>query len=108
MRRRDPAGRVLVLANQSPGVAARYGLTRDELDRAAWTVGKGGRLEGAAAVNRVLDELGGVWRAIADAYRVPPIAAVEEAAYRWLAPRRSRFRRFGVTPECDEPDSPCL
>ncbi|HEX7140535.1 MAG TPA: DCC1-like thiol-disulfide oxidoreductase family protein, partial [Vicinamibacterales bacterium] len=71
--------------------------------RAAWTIDpSGNRLEGAAALNRVLDELGGVWRLIALPYRLPPIAAIEEAAYRWFAPRRSRFHRFGVTPECDE------
>ena len=103
VRRRDRAGRVLAVASQSTGALERYGISRDQADRAAWTIdAAGNRLEGAAALNRVLDELGGGWKLIALPYRVRPIAAVEEAAYRWFAPRRSRFHRFGVTPECDE------
>jgi len=43
----------------------------------------------------------------AAAYRPRPIAAVEEAVYRWFARNRSRFHRFGVTPECDEPSAGC-
>ena len=38
VRRRDRAGRVLVVANQNSGVLERYGVTREEADRAAWTV----------------------------------------------------------------------
>jgi predicted DCC family thiol-disulfide oxidoreductase YuxK len=86
----------------------RYGVTRVEADRAAWSIdAHGNRLEGAAALNRVLDELGGGWQVVAAAYRLRPIAACEEAVYRWFAPRRSRFHRFGVTPECDEPQAGC-
>lgn len=108
VRRRDRAGRVLALPNQRPGVLERYGVSRAEADRAAWTVEPdGSRLAGAAAVNRVLRELGGPWRVAAAPYRLRPIAALEEAFYRWFAARRSRFERFGVTPECDEPDARC-
>ena len=108
VRRRDLAGRVLAVASQKPGVLERYGITRDQADRAAWTIdARGGRLEGAAALNRVLDELGGGWKLAALPSRLPPIAAVEEAAYRWFAPRRSRFHRLGVTPECDDPATGC-
>jgi predicted DCC family thiol-disulfide oxidoreductase YuxK len=108
VRRRARAGRVLVLANQTPGALERYGITRQEADRAAWTVDRGGaRLDGAAAINRVLHELGGPCRALAQLYRLRPVAALEEALYRWFAARRSRFYRFGVTPECDEPGARC-
>jgi predicted DCC family thiol-disulfide oxidoreductase YuxK len=111
IRRRDRAGRVLVIPNQNPGLLARYGVTREEADRAAWSIDRDGRrLEGAAAVNRVLFELGdelGGWRALALPYRLSLVAALEEALYRWFALRRSRFRRLGVTPECDEPGSAC-
>ena len=102
VRRRDRAGRVLVVANQKPGVLERYGVSREEADRSAWTIDRGGnRLEGAAAINRVLSVVGGVWPAIARPYRVRPIAVLEEAFYRWFAKRRSSFSRFGVTPERD-------
>lgn len=108
VRRRDRAGRVLAVASQEPGALERYGITRPEADRAAWTIdAAGNRLEGAAALNRVLGELGGAWAMAAAPFRLKPIAAVEEAAYRWFAPRRSRFHRLGVTPECDEPGSTC-
>ena len=100
VRRRDRAGRVLVVANQKPGVLERYGVTREEADRAAWTVDRNGsRLEGAAAINRVLKELGGGWPVLAAPYRLRPLAALEESFYRWFARNRSRFHRFGVTPE---------
>jgi predicted DCC family thiol-disulfide oxidoreductase YuxK len=98
---------VLVIANQKPGTLERYGVTRQEADRAGWSIDREGhRLEGAAAINRVLDELGG-WRAFAVPYTLGPIGALEEAFYRWFAPRRSRFHRVGIKPECDEPGSGC-
>src|SRR5260370_24664797 len=96
VRRRDRAGRVLAVANEQPGVVERHGITRPEADRAAWTLDYDGRrLEGAAALNRVLAELGGPWALLAALYRMPGMGALEEALYRWFAPRRSRFRRFG-------------
>lgn len=108
VRRRAQAGRVLVVANQKPGVLARYGLSRDEVDRAAWAIDRNGRrLEGAAAVNRLLSEMGGLWPALAGAYHLGPAAAVEEVVYRWFARNRSRFSRFGVRPECEEPGANC-
>lgn len=108
VRRRDRAGRVLAVANQRQGVLARYGISREEADRAAWVIEPdGGRREGAAAVNRVWRELGGGWSVLALAYRPPPIAALEEAVYRWFARNRSSFHRFGLRPECDEPSSGC-
>ena len=99
---------MLVIANQQPGVLERYGITRAEADRAAWTIDpEARRREGAAAINRVLAELGCPWSVLAGLYRLPLAGALEEAAYRWFAPRRSRFQRFGVTPECDEPGVRC-
>jgi predicted DCC family thiol-disulfide oxidoreductase YuxK len=107
VRRRDRAGRVLAVANQKQGVLVRYGLTREEADRAAWTIDRDERLEGAAAVNRVWRELGGGWAAAARAYGLRPVAIVEEAVYRWFARNRSSFHRFGVQPECEDADAGC-
>ena len=107
VRRRAHAGRVLVIANQKPGVRDRYGLSRAEVDRAAWTIDPAGRFEGAAAINRVFQEMGGPWPAVASLHRLKPLASLEEMAYRWFARNRSRFSRFGVRPECDEPGSNC-
>ncbi|HXM73340.1 MAG TPA: DCC1-like thiol-disulfide oxidoreductase family protein [Candidatus Dormibacteraeota bacterium] len=108
VRRRVPAGRVLAIANQKRGVLPRYGLTREEADRAAWTIERDGRRsQGAAAVNRVMREVGGPWSLLAAPYRLRPLAALEEAVYRWFARHRSGFHRLGVRPECDEPGSDC-
>jgi len=99
---------VLAVANQVPGVIERFGLTRAQVDLAAWAIEPGGtRFEGAAAVNRVLREMGGAWPRLASAYQARPVAFVEEAIYRWFARNRWRFGRFGVRPECDGPSSPC-
>ena|SRR5487761_39541 len=108
VRRRDRAGRVLAIANQERGALARYGITREEADRAAWTIDKDGRRsQGAAAVSALMGEMGGGWAVVARAYRLRPLAVVEEAVYRWFARNRSSFHRFGVCPECDEPGSNC-
>ncbi|MHB8611698.1 MAG: thiol-disulfide oxidoreductase DCC family protein [Candidatus Dormibacteraceae bacterium] len=108
VRRRDRAGRVLAIPNQRRGALARYGITREEADRAAWVIGPDGvSSEGAAAINRVLCEMAGGWAALAGAYRLRPVAAVEDAVYRWFAANRAAFSRFGVRPECAEPGSDC-
>jgi len=99
---------VLAIANQSRGVLSRYGLTREEADRAAWTIERDGRRsQGAAAVNRVMREVGQPWSLLAAPYRLRLFAAPEEAVYRSFAKNRARFHRFGVTPECDEPGADC-
>jgi predicted DCC family thiol-disulfide oxidoreductase YuxK len=107
VRRRDRAGRVLAIANQTRGVLARYRVTREEADRAAWTIEGEARLEGAAAVNRIWREMGGGWLVVALPYRLWPVAAVEEGIYRWFARNRSSFHRLGVRPECQEASADC-
>jgi predicted DCC family thiol-disulfide oxidoreductase YuxK len=108
VRRRDRAGRVLAIANQKRGVLKRYGITREEANRAAWTIDRDGRRSaGASAANRVMREMGGGWAVLARAYQLRPVALMEEAAYRWFAGNRSQFQRFGVRPECDDAGSDC-
>lgn len=73
---------MLAIPSQASGVAERYGLTREELDRAGWAIERDGtRHCGAAAVNRALAELGGGWARLAAAYRLPPVRALEDAVY---------------------------
>src|ERR1700694_4566591 len=86
VRRRVPAGRVLAIANQKRGVLPRYGLTREEADRAAWTIERDGRRsQGAAAVNRVMREVGGPWSLLAAPYRLRPPAGLAGGVYRGFA-----------------------
>ena len=109
VRRRAPSSRVLVLPNQKRGVLERYQLTRHDADREVWTIDREGtRAGGAAAINRVLREIGGGWRVVGSSYLVPPFGLIQDAVYRRFAPNRSRFHRFGVRPECDEPGSDCI
>src|SRR5258708_25106955 len=96
VRRRDRAGRVLAIANQKRGVLARYGVTREEADRAAWTIDGVRRLEGAAAVNRVWRGEGGGWGGVARADRFPAVAGVGGAGFRWVARHRSALPRIRV------------
>ncbi len=108
MRRRDPAGRVLALPNQSPGLLARTRLSREEVDREAWAIDRAGRrYAGAAAINRTLAELG-PWRALARLYAVPGVRQAEDVVYRWFAANRARFARWGAVPACARPGADCL
>src|SRR5258708_19329859 len=92
VRRRDRAGRVLAIANQKRGVLARYGITREEADRAAWVIGPDGVWsEGAAAVNRVWRDMGGGWSVLARAYRLWLLAAGWEAGFPRFPRERSSF-----------------
>lgn len=107
LRRRDRAGRIAFLPSQTPGLAERAGLTRAELNRAAWVIDRSGRqLSGAAAVNRGLAELPR-WRWLARIYALPVIGPAEDAAYRLFARHRGRFHRWGLVPACDQPGAAC-
>ena len=107
VRARDPAGRVLALPNQTPGILERTGLTRAQVDAAVWAIDRRGRrYAGAAAVNRTLRELGG-WRRMAALYRLGPLRWCEDRAYAWFALHRGRFGRWGSTPACARPGVPC-
>ena len=90
VERQDRRGRVSVRANQEAGLIESLGLTREEVGRAAWAVERGGRkFEGAAAINRVLRELGGGWSVLGSLYGVPPLRWVEDRYYSRVARRRT-------------------
>ena len=90
VERRDRRERVSVRANQQAGLIESVGLTREEVGRAAWAVESGGRkFEGAAAINRVLRELGGVWRLLGSLYLMPPLGWVEDRYYGRVARKRA-------------------
>ena len=101
LRARDRERRVRLLPSQTAGLLAACGLTEDEAAREASAFDRGGgRYAGAAAVNRALRELGGVWRALGRCYGLPGVRPCEDAAYRWFARNRGHFARLGVTPVC--------
>ena len=71
-------------------MADRVGLSREEIGRAVWVVEPGGRrFEGAAAISRVLIELGGVWTVPGSFYFVPPLRWLEDRYYARVARKRA-------------------
>ena len=99
---------MLALPSQTPGLVAHYGVTRAQTDSELWAVvPSGASFSGAAAVNRVLTELGGWWFWIAQMYRLTPIRWLEDRSYRWVADHRSDLRFWSTTPECDRPRVRC-
>jgi predicted DCC family thiol-disulfide oxidoreductase YuxK len=107
---RDHAGRVRALPNQTPGLTVVLGLTRADVDRAAWAFTRdGGRLSGAAAINRTLAALGSrPWSQLARLYDVPGLGWWEERCYAWVAHHRGRFARWGERPACAAPAARCV
>lgn len=108
VRAHDPDRRVFALPNQLPGLRAQVGLTKADVDAAAWAIDRDGRrYGGAAAINRTLEELGR-WRAVTALYRLAPLRRLEDAVYHAFAHNRGRFARWGLTPPCERPGVPCL
>lgn len=98
---------MLVLPNQTPGLRERVGLSRTQLNRAAWAIdADNGRYAGAAAANRILRELPG-WSRFAQLYAIPTIGWLEDRVYDWIAAHRGWFSRAGVIPECSRPGVEC-
>ena len=92
---------MLAFLNQTRDLIEQYRLSRADVDRDAWALdASGGKWSGAAAINRVWRELGGVWCVVAEIYRFPPIRWLEDRAYRWVANHRTRLSGWwGVEPE---------
>jgi predicted DCC family thiol-disulfide oxidoreductase YuxK len=108
IRRHDPDRRILLLPNQTLGLRQQIGLSKQQVDRAVWAIDASGRrYEGAAAINRILKELGR-WRHLAMLYRLPLTRQAEDRCYRWFAANRGRFARWGITPACERPGVGCL
>ena len=99
---------MLALPSQLRGTTQRFGISRADLDRAAWTVDRrGGKLAGAAAIGRTLEALGGPWRLLGALLLAPGVGWLAERAYAWVATHRRTFRWLAVTPECDRPGVNC-
>lgn len=76
------------LPSQEPGLLERHGLTRGEAERFVWVIEPSGRRHaGAAAVARVLHEMGGGWRLLGAAAKLPASGLV----YALVARNRGRL-----------------
>ena len=109
VRSRDAQGRIKALPSQVPGVLERFGLTREQAAREVWAFDDAGNVwSGAEAIFLTLEVVGGPWKALAVASRLPPIQQLSGPAYHWFARHRHWFARWGVRPECEEPARGCL
>ena len=86
---RTAGGRLAARPSQEPGLIDRHGLTREDVDRFVWVIEPSGRrLRGAAAVARVLREMGGGWRLLGRLASLPG-AGLGYALVARLRPRLS-------------------
>jgi predicted DCC family thiol-disulfide oxidoreductase YuxK len=104
-RSQDRAGHVRALPNQTLGLIAGLGLSRADVDRAAWAFTRDGRrYSGAAAINRTLAALDRrPWRQLSRLYELPGLCWWQECCYAGFARHRGRFARWGVRPACTAP-----
>ncbi|MDT7570151.1 MAG: hypothetical protein QOE05_325 [Actinomycetota bacterium] len=81
---------------------AALGLTAGECAEAVqWVGDDGSRAPGHAAIGRLLQSAGGIWRALGTALLVPPISWLAALVYRLVAANRMRLP--GGTPACAIP-----
>jgi predicted DCC family thiol-disulfide oxidoreductase YuxK len=88
-----------VLPYQTEGLPESVGLTVEQCQEAAWFVDEAGRqYRGAAAINRALRTMSGVYRVVSWLYGVPGLDTLEDRLYEWVA--RNRHRMPGSTAAC--------
>jgi predicted DCC family thiol-disulfide oxidoreductase YuxK len=108
VQQRDPAGSILAVPNQTPGLRQQFGLSRSDVDRQLWAISRtGGMYGGAAACVLVLRELGGIWAALAHLYRLPGVPWCAARLYALVARHRGRLARWGATPACERTGVEC-
>jgi predicted DCC family thiol-disulfide oxidoreductase YuxK len=80
----------------------RLGLTVDEVSTAAyWIDGRGGGHRGHMAFAEAFRAMGGGWRVVGSAMRIPPLSRLAAVVYELIA--RNRHRLPGSTPACRVP-----
>lgn len=92
---------MLALPSQTPNLIEQHGISRAEADCVVWVVDRDRRKwSGAAAINRIWEELGGGWAWLARLYRFAPARRLEDWLYRWIAAHRAALSRWwGAEPE---------
>ncbi len=105
VRALDRHRRVTSVPSQKPGVPESAGLTRVEVEAAAWAVlPDGRRFSGAGAINWALAVALGT-RLPVLVYGLPVLGRTQDRVYAWVARNRSRFP--GDTPYCEQHPDEC-
>jgi len=96
---------VAPVPSQQPGVPESVGLSRAEVEAAAWAVlPDGRRFRGAAAINWSLAVALGS-RIPVVFYGLPVVRLTQDRVYAWVARHRGRFP--GDTPYCEQHPDQC-
>lgn len=80
-----------------------YGLTRQNVDCAAWWIDDERRWAGADAIARSLMAAQGLWARLGRLMLVWPVSVLSRVAYRWIA--KNRHRLPGATAACKTEES---
>ena len=107
IRARDRRGVIRLTPCQQDQSVGALGVTRTDCEKQVVAVDDGNIFRGAAAINRVLSELGSPWSTVGRVLSFPPLLAIESVAYRSVAANRRRLTFLGVQPECDKPHVHC-
>ena len=87
-----------VRAHLAAGEDVAVGLTRDDVDAAAWWIDSEGATHGGhEAVAKALEHCNGVWPAVGRFLAVWPASAGARLLYQWVADNRHRLSRRGQT-----------
>jgi predicted DCC family thiol-disulfide oxidoreductase YuxK len=100
VERKWPPGTARLVPSRSLSEAEleSFGLTRDDVQRAAWWISAGRRDPGHLAIARALAARGGVWGLLGRALLVPPLRWLGAPTYALVA--RNRHRLPGGTASC--------
>ena len=105
LARLDRTGRIRIEPFQAAGMADRLGVPGDRPPASVyWLDSTGAVAAGARAANAALSAALGT-TVPSRLYRIPGVWVAQEAAYRWIAAHRHRFR--GVTPLCESDPQRC-
>jgi len=105
LARLNRTGRLRIEPFQKPGTAELLGVSADRMSESAWWLDASGVVfSGAEAMNAALSAALGTTLPLR-VYQLPGVRAAQDAAYRWVAAHRYRFR--GVTPLCDAEPERC-
>lgn len=95
---RLPSGVDVVAWEEIEDLSA-LGLTREEVECAAWWIGPDGRWAGGDAIARSLVGTRGPWAVAGRLMLVWPVSRLSRVVYRWVATNRHRLP--GAAPACD-------